>query len=43
MFYNFNKIINFYKNDFNFNFYNNYILIKFLVYKLFFSIYNKLI
>ena len=43
MFYDFNKVISFYKNNFNFNLYNNYILIKFLAYKLLFNVYNKLI
>ena len=37
------KVIRFYRNDLNFNTYNIYILNKFLTYKLFFNIYNKLI
>jgi hypothetical protein len=43
MFNNIYKVIKLYKNDFNFNIYNIRILNKFLTYKLFFNIYNKLI
>jgi hypothetical protein len=43
MFNNFNKVISFYKYNFNFNTYNNYILNKFFINKLFIKVYNKLI
>jgi hypothetical protein len=40
---NLNKVISFYKHDFDFNTYNNYVLNKFFINKLFIKVYNKLI
>jgi hypothetical protein len=39
----FNEVISFYKYDFDFNTYNNYMLSEFFINKLFIKVYNKLI
>ena len=43
MFYNFNKVISLYKDDFNFNAYCIHMLNEFLTCKLPFNVYNELI
>jgi hypothetical protein len=42
-FHDSDRVISFYKDDFDFNPYNGYMLIEFLAYKLLFSVYNELI